>query len=203
MVGELLAPAGSMEAFKGAEAAGADAVYLAGQRFGALAYANNFTKEELGEALDYAHLFGKRIYLTANVLTRESELEETVAFVRSMYERGLDGVIVQDLGVLRRLHEACPGLPLHASTQMSSATKEAVHLLKELGAVRIVPARELSLEEIKLMKAEGIEIEAFIHGAMCYAYSGRCLFSSFLGGRSGNRGRCAGPFPRRRCFQKP
>ncbi len=193
MVGELLAPAGSMEAFKGAVAAGADAVYLAGQRFGARAYANNFTKEELGEALDYAHLFGKRIYLTANVLTRESELEETVAFVRSMYERGLDGVIVQDLGVLRRLHEACPGLPLHASTQMSSATKEAVHLLKELGAVRIVPARELSLEEIKLMKAEGIEIEAFIHGAMCYAYSGRCLFSSFLGGRSGNRGRCAGP----------
>ena len=193
MIGELLAPAGSAEAFRGAVAAGADAVYLAGQRFGARAYANNFTQEEIEEALDYAHLFGKKIYLTANVLTRESELEETVAFVHSLYERGLDGVIVQDLGVLKRLHEACPGLPLHASTQMSAATKEAVHFLKELGAVRIVPARELSLKEIRLMKEEGIEIEAFIHGAMCYSYSGRCLFSSFLGGRSGNRGRCAGP----------
>ena len=189
---ELLAPAGSMDAFRGALNAGADAVYLAGQKFGARAYADNFTQEELETAIRTAHLYGVKVYLTVNTLTRQRELNELTSFVRGLYEKGLDGVIVQDLGVMRRLRKACPGLLLHASTQLSVTTKEAVRYLKRLGVCRIVPARELSLEEIRLLKNEGIEIETFIHGAMCYSYSGRCLMSSFLGGRSGNRGRCAG-----------
>ena len=201
---ELLAPAGSREAFIGAVSAGADAVYLAGQRFGARAYADNFSTQELLEALEEAHLLGRKIYLTANVLTREKELPELVEFVHLLYEKGLDGVIVQDIGVLEALHEACPGLPLHASTQLSVTSAEAVQYLRKFGIRRVVPARELSLEEINTLRREDgemvrenpamepIEIEAFIHGAMCYSYSGRCLMSSFLGGRSGNRGRCAG-----------
>ena len=190
---ELLAPAGSREAFLGALRAGADAFYLAGQRFGARAYAQNFTEEEIRQSLEEAHLVGRRIYLTANVLTRPEELEETAAFVDRLAEAGLDGVIVQDLGVLRTLHRACPGLPLHASTQMSVTGPEAARLLRELGVTRVVPARELTLEEVIALRQEsGMEVETFIHGAMCYGYSGRCLFSSFLGGRSGNRGRCAG-----------
>ncbi len=190
---ELLAPAGNMEAFRGALNAGADAVYLAGQSFGARAYAGNFTEEELREALQRAHLFGVRIYLTVNTLTRQEELAELTAFVRRMYEAGLDGVIVQDLGAAACIREDCPGLELHASTQMSVTGAEAVRFLKDQGFVRVVPARELSLAEIRELKKEGLEIESFIHGAMCYSYSGKCLMSSFLGGRSGNRGRCAGP----------
>ena len=190
---ELLAPAGSRKAFLGALAAGADAVYLGGEKFGARAYAENFTKEDIIRSISEAHIFGKKVYLTLNVLTKESELEETVDFAISLYREGLDGVIVQDLGVLRVLHERCPGLDLHASTQMSCSGPESVRFLKKMGVRRVVPARELSLEEIKTIKREEpVEIECFIHGAMCYSYSGRCLMSSFLGGRSGNRGRCAG-----------
>ena len=190
---ELLAPAGSREAFLGALRAGADAFYLAGQRFGARAYAQNFTEEEIIESLKEAHLLGRRIYLTANVLTRQEELAETVAFVDRLADAGLDGVIVQDLGVLSALHRSCPGLPLHASTQLSVTGSEGALLLKELGVSRVVPARELTLEEVAALRREsGMEVETFIHGAMCYCYTGRCLFSSFLGGRSGNRGRCAG-----------
>ncbi|MBQ5361002.1 MAG: U32 family peptidase, partial [Lachnospiraceae bacterium] len=190
---ELLAPAGSREAFLGALSAGADAVYLAGQKFGARAYAGNFTEEELTESLREAHLLGRKIYLTVNTLTREEELPELTDFVARMYEHGLDGVIVQDLGVISALRKRCPGLLLHASTQLSVTGAESVRLLKELGVCRVVPARELSLKEMKQLKEEGgIEVEAFIHGAMCYCYSGRCLMSGFLGGRSGNRGRCAG-----------
>ena len=203
---ELLAPAGSRDAFVGAVSAGADAVYLGGEQFGARAYADNFTTEEIVRALGEAHVLGRKIYLTANVLTREDEMPDLVRFVRELYEAGLDGVIVQDTGVLAALQEACPGLPLHASTQMSVTSVEAVEYLRRLGVSRVVPARELSLEEIGTLRREDaaylaqagteggrpIEIEAFIHGAMCYSYSGRCLMSSFLGGRSGNRGRCAG-----------
>ena len=189
---ELLAPAGGMEAFRGALNAGADAVYLAGQQFGARAYAGNFTEEELGEVLERAHLFGVRIYLTVNTLTRQSELPLLTAFVQRLAEKKLDGVIVQDLGVAASIRRACPEVELHASTQMSVTGREAVRFLKEQGFVRVVPARELSLGEIRLLKQENIEVESFIHGAMCYSYSGRCLMSSFLGGRSGNRGRCAG-----------
>lgn len=190
---ELLAPAGSREAFLGALSAGADAVYLAGQKFGARAYAGNFTEEELILSLREAHLLGRKIYLTVNTLTREEELPELTEFVSRMYEHGLDGVIVQDLGVISALRKKCPGLLLHASTQLSVTGAESVRLLKDLGVCRVVPARELSLKEMKQLKEEGgIEVEAFIHGAMCYCYSGRCLMSGFLGGRSGNRGRCAG-----------
>ena len=190
---EILAPAGSRKAFLGAVKAGADAVYLGGEKFGARAYAENFTKEDIVRSIREAHILGKKVYLTLNVLTKESELEETVRFAQDLYEEGLDGAIIQDLGVLASLHERCPGLALHASTQMSVTGPESVRFLKQIGVKRVVPARELSLKEIRILKEEEpIEVESFIHGAMCYAYSGRCLMSSFLGGRSGNRGRCAG-----------
>ena len=190
---ELLAPAGSRESFLGGLAAGADAFYLAGQKFGARAYADNFAEEELVRTIREAHIFGRKIYLTVNTLTREDELPELVSYVHRLYLAGLDGVIVQDLGVIDALREACPGLLLHASTQLSVTSPESVRLLKKMGVCRVVPARELSLRELEqLRREEEIEIEAFIHGAMCYCYSGRCLLSGFLGGRSGNRGRCAG-----------
>lgn len=190
---ELLSPAGNREAFLGALKAGADAFYMGGPHFGARAYADNFTEEELIRTIEDAHLFGKKVYITVNVLTKESELEDTAAFVERMYAHGLDGVIVQDLGVVSILRERCRGLLLHASTQMSVTSCESVRFLKRMGISRVVPARELSLAEMRRMKEkEPIEIEAFIHGAMCYSYSGRCLMSSMLGGRSGNRGRCAG-----------
>ncbi len=189
---ELLAPAGDMDCLRAALNAGADAVYLAGPRFGARAYARNFSEEELPEAIRTAHLFGTAVYITANVLTKDREMPETLSFVKRLRDRGLDGVIVQDTGLLSALHRECPDLPLHASTQMSVSSPEGIRYLKRFGIRRVVPARELSLQEIRVMKKEGVEIEAFIHGAMCYSYSGRCLMSSFLGGRSGNRGRCAG-----------
>lgn len=191
---ELLAPAGSLQCFYAAMNAGADAVYLGGERFGARAYADNFNKEQLLEAIDYAHLFQKKVYLTCNTLLKEEELFQALEYVRPFYEAGLDGVIIQDFGALRLFKRHFPGLELHASTQMTITGKEGAYLLKEYGVQRIVPARELSLEELKEIKDNvDVELEVFIHGAMCYAYSGQCLFSSMLGGRSGNRGRCAGP----------
>lgn len=191
---ELLAPAGDFSCFMAAMNAGADAVYLGGNKFGARAYANNFSQEEIVEALKIAHLLGKRIYLTVNTLVKEKEISELVPYLQPLYEAGLDGVIVQDLGVFQILKKHFPGLELHASTQMTITGVYGAKLLKELGACRIVPARELSLEELRDIKQEtGLEIETFIHGAMCYGYSGQCLLSSILGGRSGNRGRCAGP----------
>lgn len=191
---ELLAPAGNYESFLGAINAGADAVYLGGNKFGARAYADNFTEEEICKAIRYAHLFGKRVYLTVNTLIKESEFPELVPYIQPFYEAGLDGVIVQDIGAFLTINEAFPRLKLHVSTQMTVTGSYAANMLKDMGAVRIVPARELSLEEIRSMKEEtGLELETFIHGAMCYCYSGQCLFSSILGGRSGNRGRCAQP----------
>lgn len=191
---ELLAPAGDMACFKAAVNAGADAVYLGGEEYGARAYASNFSKDELCRVIDYAHLFDVQVYLTVNTLVKERELEGLCSFLAPLYEEGLDGVIVQDFGVLEVIKEIFPNLPLHASTQMCITGKYGAGCLKEYGVSRIVPARELSLKELTEIKREtGIEIEAFIHGAMCYSYSGQCLFSSFLGGRSGNRGRCAGP----------
>ena len=191
---ELLAPAGNKESLIGAFNAGADAVYLAGERFGARAYAANFSKEELLEAIDYAHLFHKKIYLTVNTLIKQSELLEMVDYLRPYYEAGLDGIIIQDLGVFALIQIFFPELEIHISTQMTITSSYGAIFMKELGASRIVPARELTLEEIKIIKRKcNIEIETFIHGAMCYSYSGACLFSSMLGGRSGNRGRCAQP----------
>lgn len=191
---ELLAPAGNAEGFYGALHAGADAVYLAGESFGARAYAENFTEEKLLECIRYAHLRNRKIYLAVNTLVKDSELPMLLAYLRPFYEAGLDAVIVQDPGVLRLIREHFPGLKIHVSTQMTICSGYGASLLKRLGASRIVPARELNLQELRSMKEQAhIEIESFIHGAMCYCYSGQCLFSSILGGRSGNRGRCAQP----------
>lgn len=191
---ELLAPAGNMECLQAAVMAGADAIYLAGKSFGARASAENFTDEELIEALDLAHIYNKKIYLTLNTLIKEREWKDIYGFVDPLYRAGLDGVIVQDIGLIGFLKKEFPSLPLHASTQMTITHTAGAEYVRKLGVCRIVTARELSLKEIKYIKENtGLEIEVFIHGAMCYSYSGACLFSSYLGGRSGNRGRCAGP----------
>ena len=191
---ELLAPAGNYECFLGAVAAGADAVYVGGSRFGARAYADNFTEEEICRAIRYAHIHKRKMYLTLNTLVKEREFHEVYDYLLPLYEAGLDGVIIQDIGVFRAVGEWFPLLPRHVSTQMTLTGSLGTAYLKALGAKRIVPARELSLAEIKEIKKEtDIEIETFIHGAMCYCYSGQCLFSSMIGGRSGNRGRCAQP----------
>ena len=191
---ELLAPAGNKEAFYGAIHAGADAVYLGGDKFGARAYADNFTTEELVSCIRYAHIWGRKVYLTVNTLVKDKEWNQLYDYILPFYEAGLDGVIIQDLGVFLYLKEHFPDMELHVSTQMTLTGSYGASWMKELGACRIVPARELSLEEIESIKQNtGLEIEAFIHGAMCYCYSGQCLFSSILGGRSGNRGRCAQP----------
>lgn len=191
---ELLAPAGNYEALRGAVAAGADAVYLGGSAFGARAYAENFSQEEICRGIHFAHLFHVKIYLTVNTLVKEKEFESLYYFLCPFYEAGLDGVIIQDMGVFYFIRKHFPGLELHVSTQMTITGFYGAQLLKQEGASRIVPARELSLQEIKQIKKNAdIEIETFIHGAMCYCYSGQCLFSSILGGRSGNRGRCAQP----------
>jgi len=188
---ELLAPAGSYESFLGAIHAGADAVYLGGVKYGARAFAENFDEETLCRAIYYAHLFDRKVYLTLNTLMKQSELDEVEEFLMPFYNAGLDGVIVQDLGLMSFLKRTFPLLELHISTQMAVTGPYSVRMLGEEGAVRVVPARELSLKEMELLKKEGLEIETFIHGAMCYCYSGQCFFSSFLGGRSGNRGKCA------------
>lgn len=191
---ELLSPAGNYQTLVGAINAGADAVYLGGDRFSARAYADNFTKEELLKAIRYTHICGKKLYLTLNTLVKEKEFSSIYDYLSPLYEAGLDGIIIQDLGVLAYVKENFPDLALHASTQMTITGAMGAAFLKQSGAVRIVPARELSLKEIKNIKRQtGLEIECFIHGAMCYSYSGQCLFSSILGGRSGNRGRCAQP----------
>lgn len=192
---ELLAPAGSMETFQAVIHAGADAVYLGGGRFGARAYANNFTEEELLLAIDYAHIHGRKVYLTVNTLFKERELtEELYSYLLPYYEQGLDAVIIQDMGAFRLVREAFPGLSIHTSTQMTVTNRYGAMMMKELGADRVVTAREMSFAEIRDIKDHvDIEIESFVHGALCYCYSGQCLFSSMLGGRSGNRGRCAQP----------
>ena len=191
---ELLAPAGSFEIFRAVIAAGADAVYVGGNKFGARAYAGNFSEEELLEAIDYAHLYGKKVYLTVNTLLKNEELNSLYEYLVPFYKRGLDAVLVQDMGVLQFVREKFPDLPIHTSTQMTVTSAEGAKLLKKLGAERIVMAREVSLVEMKRIQEEaGVELEAFVHGALCYCYSGQCLFSSMLGGRSGNRGRCAQP----------
>ena len=192
---EVLSPAGSYESLLAAIANGADAVYLGGAAFGARAFAGNLTTETLKEAIDYVHYHGKSIYLTVNTLLKNKELEEQLyEYILPFYEQGLDAAIVQDMGVLQFLKEHFPNLPLHASTQMTVTSTETARFLKQCGVTRIVPARELSLQEIRRIKdACGLEIESFVHGALCYSYSGQCLLSSMIGGRSGNRGRCAQP----------
>ena len=190
---ELLAPAGEYNSFLGAISAGADAVYLAGNMYGARASAQNFTEEELLKAIKYAHLFKRKVYLTVNTLTKDEELEKLYDFLYPLYVSGLDSVIVQDIGVFFYIKENFPELDIHVSTQAVVTSEYGARFYTDLGAKRVVLARELTLDEIKKITAKGIETECFIHGAMCYSYSGMCLFSSFLGGNSGNRGRCKGP----------
>lgn len=191
---ELLAPAGSLKTLKAVIHAGADAVYLGGSMFGARAYANNFNEEELLEAIRFGHIHGRKIILAVNTLLKEYELGQLYDYLHPYYEAGLDAVIVQDMGVMEFIKTHFPNLPIHTSTQMTITNVDGARLLKEQGVERVVTAREMSLEEIKRIHDEvGVELESFIHGALCYCYSGQCLFSSIIGGRSGNRGRCAQP----------
>ena len=196
---EILAPAGTPAALLAAIRAGADAIYLGGSLFSARAFAGNFNQEELLKAIEDCHLFDVKLYMTVNTLMKEKEMSGLVSYMKPFYQAGLDGVIVQDVGCAKVLQEAFPDLALHASTQMSISSAYGAALLKAQGFKRVVPARELSLAELKEIKEEsGIEIETFVHGAMCFSYSGKCLLSSFAGGRSGNRGRCAQPC--RKCY---
>lgn len=191
---ELLAPAGSLETLKAVMAAGADAVYVGGSRFGARAYAKNLSREELLEAIDYGHIHNRRVFLTVNTLLKQQEIAQLYEYLLPFYEAGLDAVIVQDFGAMQFIRENFPLLLIHASTQMTINCADGARLMKQLGAARVVTARELTLKEIAAIHREvDIEIESFVHGALCYCYSGQCLLSSMLGGRSGNRGRCAQP----------
>ena len=192
---EILAPAGTYETFLAVLQAGADAVYLGGEMFGARAYAGNLSEEEILKAIDYAHIHGKRIYLTVNTLLKNNELfDRLYDYLRPYYEAGLDGVIVQDYGVMKFVHDNFPKMEIHASTQMTITDGHYTDFLKRYNVTRIVPAREMSLSDIKKLRAHtDMEIECFVHGALCYSYSGMCFMSSFIGGRSGNRGRCAQP----------
>lgn len=192
---EILSPAGSLNTLYAGINAGADAVYIGGRKFGARAYAENPDNGDLLRAIDYVHMQGKKIYLTVNTLLKNNEIESQLYdYLVPFYENGLDAVIVQDLGVFQFVRDNFPDMDIHASTQMAVNGVESATLLKRLGAARVVTARELSLSELREIHDNvDIEIESFIHGAMCYSYSGMCLFSSIIGGRSGNRGRCAGP----------
>lgn len=191
---ELLAPAGSYESLKAAVNAGADAVYIGGMRFGARAYADNLDQAKMTDAIDYCHLHGRKLYMTVNTLLKQTELEELYDYLKPFYERGLDAVIVQDVGALSLIREYFPDLEIHASTQMTLTGPDGCRFLKDEGVKRVVTSREVSLKEIRGIKvAADMEIESFVHGALCYCYSGQCLMSSLIGGRSGNRGRCAQP----------
>ena len=191
---EVLAPAGSPEALRAAVFAGADAVYLGGPAFGARAHARNFTLEELREAVRFCHGRDVHVHVTVNTLLKDSELEEALGLVSALCEMGVDAVLVQDMGLFSLLKDRAPALPLHASTQMSLHTPGGANLLRELGAERVVLARELSLAEIReISEKSPAELETFVHGALCMSLSGQCYLSAMLGGRSGNRGMCAQP----------
>ena len=190
---ELLAPAGDYSCFLAAMNAGADAIYLSGEKFGARAYAKNFSEPDLIKAIDYAHIFDKKVFLTVNTLLKDSEMAELFEYLLPFYKAGLDGVIVQDMGVISCIRRWFPDMPVHASTQLTITGLEGVNLLEKMGVKRVVLAREVSLKEIEYIHNHSkVELETFVHGALCYSYSGKCLFSSMVGGRSGNRGRCAG-----------
>ena len=192
---ELLSPAGNLDIFKSVIGAGADAVYFGGEAFGARAYAPNFTMDEGKEAIRYAHLYGRKAYLTVNTLLKNKEIEQQLYdYIRAYYENGIDAVIVQDIGVLDFIHTYFPELAIHASTQMTITDAYGAEFVMHKGVSRVVTARELSMAELSdIYRKTGVEIETFVHGALCVSYSGQCLMSSMLGGRSGNRGRCAQP----------
>lgn len=192
---ELLAPAGDIQILKAVIDNGADAVYFAGEMFGARAYAKNFSKEDAKIAIEYAHLFNKKVYLTVNTLIKNIEFQKDLyEYLKYYYELGIDAFIVQDIGLIKFIKENFPKCELHISTQISTSNSYGATFFKNLGAERIVLSRELSLKEIKnIYDKTHMDIEVFVHGAICICYSGNCLMSSFFGGRSGNRGRCAQP----------
>ncbi len=191
---ELLAPAGSFECLIAAIRGGADAIYVGGKRFGARAYAKNFDTEEMSKAITYAHLHRRKIYVTINTLILDREMEDAIAYARELYEMGVDALIVADLGLIRMLREHLPHLELHGSTQMSAHNSLGADMAHELGCERVVLARELTADNIRAVTEKcKPEIEVFLHGALCVCHSGQCLFSSMVGGRSGNRGECAQP----------
>ena len=190
---ELLAPAGTKESLIAAVENGADAVYLGGKLFNARRFAANFNEEELCWAVKYCHVRGVKVYVTVNTLIHEHELEPVVDYIFSLYNLGVDAVIVQDLGLAHLIHSILPDFELHASTQMFLHNRFGIKFAEKLGIKRAILARELSLDEIAELAESGLDLEVFVHGALCVAYSGQCLFSSLLGGRSGNRGQCAQP----------
>jgi putative protease len=198
---ELLAPAGNFDALAAAVESGADAVYLGGNKFNARAYADNFDAETLAKAVDYAHIRGVRILVTVNILLSDRELAEALDYISFLYSIGVDAIIVQDLALLKLASALFPDMEVHCSTQMTVHNIEGARYYAALGAKRIVLARELSLDEIRnIVQNAGVDIEIFIHGALCVSYSGQCLMSSLIGGRSGNRGRCAQPCRRKYSF---
>lgn len=191
---ELLAPAGNMEKLKMALLYGADAVYLGGKAFGLRAFGGNFTNEELQEAVDFAHKLGKKIYVTVNIFPHNSDIAKLPAYLTFLNEIKVDAILVADLGVFTLAKEYAPDVELHISTQANNTNWAAVNTWAELGASRVVLAREMSLEEIKEIREKcSVELEMFVHGAMCISYSGRCLMSNYLTGRDANRGSCAQP----------
>ena len=188
---ELLAPAGDERALRAALAAGADAVYFGLERWSARAFAGNFSGEQVGRAVDLAHLYGARAHLALNTLLKDDEIGPALTALEAPYAAGLDALIVADLGFASLARERFPDLALHASTQLNTHSSAQLAALARLGFRRAILARELSLDEIAALDAHGLELEAFVHGALCYGYSGNCLLSSMVGGRSGNRGRCS------------
>ncbi len=191
---ELLAPAGNFEILKKAAFAGADAVYFGGELFSARAYAGNLSPEEIISSIRFLHMRQKKAYLTVNTLLKSREIEGRLfSFLKTFYEEGLDAVLVQDMGVFSLVRDCFPDLPIHISTQCSVTSEYGARFFRSLGAERVVLSRELSIDEIKtIIKNCDIETEVFVHGALCFSYSGRCMMSSMIGGRSANRGRCAG-----------
>ena len=196
---EVLAPCGSYDILVAAVHAGADACYIGGNSFGARAYAENFDTDTIRKAVRYAHLHGVRVYLTVNTLVKEEEFADLYAYIKPFYEVGGDALIIQDLGVFDYVRKQFPDIAIHCSTQMNITSRYGAAMMRRQGATRVVTAREMSLAEIRDIKEHvDVEIETFVHGAMCYSYSGQCLMSSLAGGRSGNRGRCAQPC--RKCY---
>lgn len=190
---ELLAPAGNMEALHAAVQNGADAVYLAGSLYGARAFAGNFNREEMLEAIAYCHNYQVKVYVTMNTILYPNEIHEAYEYAKFLHQNKVDALIIQDFGLLELLHKRLPELELHASTQMHAHNLNAIRLLKDAGITRVVVARETPIELIRKMSALGVEIEMFVYGALCVCYSGQCYLSAYQGNRSGNKGECAQP----------
>lgn len=193
---ELLAPAGNMEKGKMALLYGADAIYLGGKLFGLRAFANNFSLEEIAEMAEYAHSLGKKVYVTVNIFAHNEDIDRLPDYLRGLQQAKVDALLISDLGVWSTARQVVPDMPLHVSTQANTTNYATVQAWEQLGAERVVLARELSLAEIsEISEKTSVELETFVHGAMCISYSGRCLLSAYLTGRDGNRGACTQGLP--------